>query len=198
MTERLLLVDFDRTLFDTSRFAEAWWRWAANRFEIDIAAELGRMEEYFNYVGQWRSYDFYRHVAELGLGRSADQVLDEARLALADQDFTYPDAKAVFDLKARRDMELVTFGNQRYQSYKISFVPALAGWIKHITEADKADYLRSKFGTAPLTLVDDKDLSTELSANVDFIRLNRRQDKPVVRRGRTTSINSLKFLEQVL
>lgn len=198
MTERLLLVDFDRTLFDTSRFAEAWWRWAAERYRIDIARELGRMEEYFNYVGQWRSYDFYRHVAELSLDQPVDQVLEEARLALAAQDFTYPDAGAVFKLRTQRPIELVTFGNQQYQSYKISFVPALADWTKHITEVDKADYLRVKFGSAPLILVDDKDLTAELSTNVDFIRLNRRQTESVSRQGRTTSISSLKFLEEVL
>ncbi|HET6622664.1 MAG TPA: hypothetical protein VFG56_01890, partial [Candidatus Saccharimonadales bacterium] len=112
MTEELLLVDFDRTLFDTSKFSETWWRWAAEHYDIDIASELGRMEEYFNYVGQWRSYDFYRHIDELKLDVPTDQLLKQARDDLAGHDFTYADAKTVFKLKDQRAMELVTFGNQ--------------------------------------------------------------------------------------
>lgn len=198
MTERLLLVDFDRTLFDTSRFVEAWWRRAAERYHIDIARELGRMEEYFNYVGQWRSYDFYRHVGELGLTVPVEQLLDTVRRDLATQDFTYDDAKYVFQLKEHRDVELVTFGNQPYQTYKISFVPELKAWTKHITEVDKADYLRVKFGDRPLALVDDKDLQAELPANVDFVRLNRSQAEPVVKRGKLVAISGLNHLEEVL
>ncbi|HET7630567.1 MAG TPA: hypothetical protein VFK03_04300 [Candidatus Saccharimonadales bacterium] len=198
MTERLLLVDFDRTLFDTSRFVEAWWRRAAERYRIDIARELGRMEEYFNYVGQWRSYDFYRHVGELDVDIPVERLLEQVRHDLVDQDFTYDDAQVVFQLKSRRDIELVTFGNQPYQTYKISFVPQLADWTKHITEVDKADYLRVKFGDRPLILVDDKDLRAELPDNVNFIRLNRSQTEPVIKRGKTVSISSLNYMEKVL
>ncbi|HET8690178.1 MAG TPA: hypothetical protein VFL81_01975 [Candidatus Saccharimonadales bacterium] len=198
MTDRLLLVDFDRTLFDTSRFAETWWRWAAERYAIDIARELGRMEEYFNYVGQWRSYDFYRHIGELDLEVPVEQMLEQARHDLAGENFTYADARAVFKLKDERRIELVTFGNQRYQAYKISFVSMLDDWVKHITEVDKADYLRAKFGERPLVLVDDKDLHRELAENVEFIRLNRAQDHPVEQADGWVSINSLDRLEEVL
>lgn len=197
-TQPLLLVDFDRTLFDTSRFSTHWWGWLAETYRLDPVREMGRIEEYFNYVGEWRNYDFYRHVADLRLDDSVDVVCAKAHEALKECGFLFPDSKAVEALARERPVEIVTFGNKPYQRYKLSYCPQLSSWRQHIIDSEKGEYIKQQFGARPTILVDDKMLAGTLPASTRFIHLDRGQLDRVVTHDDYISINTLSALKDVL
>lgn len=196
---KLLLVDFDRTLFDTDQFSQAWWQWLAKTYKVDAARELGRFEDFYTYVGEWRNYDFFAHIGDLSLPQPVDEVLAAGRHALRGRDFRYADSSVVDRLHAPRDVELVTFGNAPYQQYKLSFCPMYdEGWVKHIIEEEKGDFIARTYGGRPTILVDDKMLAGSLPVTSEFIHLDRAQDRPVVIHDTYRSINSLNELEALL
>lgn len=197
-SSELLLVDFDRTLFDTGRFVTAWWQWMAAEYDVNPSEEIGRIEEYFNFVGEWRNYDFYRHLHDLELPGTVDEVCARGRAALQGESFLFPDAAAVVGLKNERSIEIVTFGNQPYQSYKLSFCPELEGWSKHIIEVEKGDFIRDYYHERPTILVDDKMLAGTLPRTTRFIHLDRSQEEVLIPHNDYHSIKSLVSLKELL
>lgn len=196
--DKLILVDFDRTLFETSKFLTSWWGWLAKQYNLDTTKEIGRIEEYFNYVGDWRNYNFLQHIEDLRLGEDIETIMARALTDLVDEQFLFADAQAILDLYTRRQVEIITFGNKPYQSYKMSFCSELDGWTRHIVGEEKGDYIARKFGSQPIILIDDKDLASKLPSNVEFIRLERKQEASIVRRDGHVSINSLNYVEELI
>lgn len=188
MDKPLLLVDFDRTLFDTGSFVEALWSAIADQYGVDKERQLARAKQFYEYRGQWYDYDFYRHVStipELPQDMAAFETTMHTRLR--DDVFLFPDAAGLIDAIDA----IVTFGNEPYQRFKLSFCPQLRGLTCHIIQTGKGDFIARQFGHQPTVLVDDKRLETELPPSVQFIHLDRSQREALIAHEAYASVNSL-------
>ena len=115
------LFDFDRTLFDTGRFVEWLWGCLAMTYGIDAAVEKQRAKEFYDYDGEWYDYRFFDHIASLpAIAEPVDDFCQRCR-DNAPEDFLFPDAAGVLG-----DIDgILTFGNEAYQRFKLSFAPRL-------------------------------------------------------------------------
>lgn len=197
MTDRLLLIDFDRTLFDSGRFIAAWWSWLGQRYGLSAEQELSRIDDFYSYVGDWRNYDFMSHLASLQLPTTVEQVMTDGRQALTGQDFLYSDARRLLARVADREVRIVTFGNAAYQRYKLSFCGDLDHLPVDIIEEDKADYVTRRYGDRSVVLIDDK-LLDGLPSSIHFVHLDRSQARPIQHHGGHDSVNGLDQLESLL
>ena len=188
MDKPLLLVDFDRTLSDTSAFIDFLWRSLAELYQVDGVAEQARSKEFYTYSGEWYDYDFFTHLAAISsVPEDVDTVMAAIRSRAEPDRFLYPDAQQLIpDIDA-----IVTFGNEPYQRFKLSFCPALSELQTHIIQSSKAEFISRQYGARPTVLVDDKHLENELPASVQFICIDRKQTEDLVVGPTCTSVNSL-------
>lgn len=189
---RKLLLDLDRTLFDTMTFADTLWSWLEQAYDID-ATERAHMREFFRYVGEMYDYDFFAHMQSLGMDRQdvtlrAQQELDRAA-------FVYPDVDAFMDQTAELDRAILTFGNEPYQSFKLSFCPQLLELPVHITSGLKSQYIRENWPDGNVVLIDDK-LQTDWPAIAKFIQLDRTQDAAIIEHDGYMTANSLTHVKK--
>ena len=166
---RLVLADLDRTLFDTSRFVHDVWALAGREYGIDAEAERLRAPSFYQFYGDWYDYQFFDHLADV-IGDTFDRTVFIAKAqrelsgAYLFDDVT-PDIIDLIDA-------IVTFGNQTYQSFKLSLCPQLDGIERHIILAMKGEYIAQTF-TAPTVLIDDKAIGAEILDPGLFIRIDR-------------------------
>lgn len=165
----LLLVDFDRTLFDTGRFFVDVWQFAASLYDIDAEAERRRAGQFHTMYGDWYDYEFFDHVAAAaGEAFDREAFMAAARRALVGN-YLYDDVTA--EIISLIDV-ILTFGNEPYQSFKLSLCPELAGIEPRITLRRKGEYIRDTF-TGPTVLIDDKMIGGEIRPPARFIRIER-------------------------
>lgn len=191
MPEQLLLLDFDRTLFDTARFVERLWNWLAKHYGIDAEHEKSRVAEFSHHVGDMYSYDFFGHVAALAI--DGQSISRRAHQELADENFLYPDASAALVLSP----QILTFGNEPYQRFKLDFCPELADIKSTIIEEPKELFIARTLPDTPVVLVDDKLLRT-LPPNLRFVHLDRQQTSDIIDHDKYVSIKSLEHLRRML
>lgn len=188
MDKPLLLVDFDRTLFDTGAFVDALWSAIAVLYGVDKDGEIARAKQFYTYQGDWYDYDFFSHIGSIPTVPNDSVVLQNAvHKQLVGWDFLYPDASTLIDSIDA----IVTFGNEPYQRFKLSFCPQLGHIPTHIIQTGKGTFIREQFGLRPAVLVDDKRLEHELPESVQFIHLDRSQKEEIVAHGTYSSVNSL-------
>lgn len=192
-----LLLDFDRTLFNTNKFYEAVWRVLAARYGVDPDVEITRAQDFYTYVDDFHDYDFFAHIDALRIGSKAE-VSTVLKAELMGIDFLYPDAQDALRLKHRYELSILTFGNEPYQRFKLGFCPELQDVPTRITLMRKGDYIRGHNAGQEVTIVDDKQLVGTLPEHVRFIHLDRQQFEPVLHHDTHTSISSLSYLEDAL
>lgn len=190
------MVDFDRTLFDTSRFFDKLWSCIAETYAIDLKIERERAKTFYRYTTEnWYDYDFFTHIGSID-AISDDQVTFTARMhqSLGSIDFLFEDVMSLLPLIDA----VVTFGNVPYQQFKLSFCPTLASLSIHIISEDKAKFIEREFGDQQVILVDDKHLEDDVSNTVRFIHLDRGQRLPIEEHGNYISINSLSSIPELI
>lgn len=169
MPKPLLLMDLDRTLFDTELFIDRVWAYMAGRYGLNSQAEKVRAPEYFDTHGDSYDYRFFDHVrASVGPDFDKEEFIKGAKRELSGL-FLYPDATS--DVLNLIDA-ILTFGNREYQLFKLSLCPELAGIEHHIVLEPKGAYIARTFAAATV-LVDDKDLSGEIKLPAHFVRIDR-------------------------
>lgn len=169
MPRPLVLVDLDRTLFDTSTFFDEIWRLAHDIYGVDATAQKARAEEFFDWYDAGYDYRFFDHLAAAaGATFSKTALEDAARREFSDR-FLYPD---VTDEVIGLIDAIVTFGGWEYQTFKLSLCPQLAHIAHHISLTSKAEYIARTF-SGPALLVDDKQLENEIMAPTRFVRIDR-------------------------
>lgn len=196
----LLALDFDRTLFNTNKFSDAIWRVIEGEFSISADEAKKLSEDFYTHVGKMYNYDFYSHLASLGIHQEVVNIVLHNRLD--GEPFLYDDAAVVIDLGSAIQTEILTFGGIDYQQLKLSFCPELKGIPVTIVQEMKADYLSRHYIDRRVVLVDDKLLIPpdfpKLSTNVEFVYLNRDATKTIVRHPEYIEINSLRAMSRVL
>lgn len=157
MTDKILFLDLDRTLFDTVRFVNVLWQTIGRAYTIDHEKQLATMLGWYKQVGELRYYRFEDHVQQ-ATGQTADQVAVKIRPHLAAHDFLYPDTAEIKNWQARGDytLRILSFGGEWFQKFKISLSPAIADLPADIILQPKNQFIATHFAGARGFLVDDK------------------------------------------
>jgi len=185
-----LLIDLDRTLFDTASFVDSLWSWMAAEYGVDSEKERERgKQQFYNYVGDMYDYDFFAHIQDLGIDK--DDLDKQVRQVLRPS-FEFPDVEEFLERTADADRAILTFGNEPYQSFKLSFCPQLLGLMPvYMTTQSKPGYIESHWPGEPTILIDDKQLAGTLPETTRFIHLDRMQEASIVEREGYLAVNSL-------
>lgn len=181
------LFDFDRTLFDTARFVDWLWEHIALTYHVDGESEKQQATRFYQYEGEWYDYRFFDHLASISAITDPVEVFVERCRHAAPDDFLFADVDEVLD----EIDSILTFGNEPYQRFKLSFAPKLARTPSTIIQSDKASYVTQAYHGQPVVLVDDKRLETNLPPSARFIHLDRTQTEPLIAHETYTSIASL-------
>ena len=156
-----LFLDYDRTLFDTDRFAAALLDLLAQETgktpgSIKESATKAKIDPKFG------GFDLDGLVATLGL--NSRQVYAELDSLLASDDFLIDGAAQFVQtlLDSGYAPEILTFGQKGIQSAKIEvYLDKLTGdrprtdLACHITDEPKTDFIRKQAGSAQGILMDD-------------------------------------------
>lgn len=189
-----VLVDFDRTLFDTSSFVEWLWEALETVYGVDAEAEKERASEFYIYSGDWYDYQFFTHLEAIPVMREVErETFIRTMLSIERPTFLFDDAQAILP----RCDEIITFGNRAYQEFKLSFCPEVSDLPVTIIQESKADYVRHHY-EGPLVLIDDKHLENELPDWVRFVLIDRTQTEPFMKhRDNFMSVKSLEVLTRL-
>ncbi|MBC7512055.1 hypothetical protein H7142_00125 [Candidatus Saccharibacteria bacterium] len=194
MPRPLLLIDLDRTLFDTDKFIVAIWDFAEVYYGISADKERARASNYYDHYGDMYDYKFFDHLqAVAGSGYSRSEFIAAAAAKLSGN-FLYDDATIeVIDLIDA----IVTFGNRDYQTFKLLLCPQLASIERHFLLEPKGQYIRRIFAQ-PTLLVDDKHLDGEIHEPCVFVRIDRTSRIAKSNQGIITSLSQVPALVHTL
>jgi hypothetical protein len=171
----LLVLDFDRTLFDTVRFMEELYKEMERSFKIPAAQWQEEVKQFQRDVATGQCYDLLAHIRAHGL--AADEVLGRLTEAWPLDHFLFPDSLRLLERLRKTDIiertSILTYGEAKTQLFKVSLAPALAGLPVDITETpEKGKHLVFEYGDASGLLIDDKCIEA-LPEHFDFIQLVR-------------------------
>lgn len=171
-----IVLDFDRTLFDTTKFS-LW-------FAAQVAKRSGKSPEtitqeaakaYYVYQGDLYYYDMQAHMGDI-FGNQAEAMLDEIQaLAKTSENFLFDDVRRTLaDLRRYGKVTILTFGEEQYQKFKISLCSELADVPAAIVQSAKGPHLAEQFEpSVRCVFVDDKDEHGSLPEWVEFYHLRR-------------------------
>lgn len=159
---RIVFVDFDRTLFNLDLFIEYIDSFLVTNFEVRPGDYVATISGY--YVGTtsqgMRLYDHQSHIQEL-TGRSWQFVtqLIQEEIEKKGSNFYYHDS---FDfllkgIHEKQDIRILTFGNKDYQGFKMATNPIFAqlGLKVYIVQESKGHFLQTHFPESQGILIDD-------------------------------------------
>ena len=185
---RKLLIDLDRTLFDTTLFVQTLWDWIEQTYGVNAESSRHGMKQYFTYVGEMYNYDFFKHIADLGI--DGNDLTRRAQAELAGL-FIFDDVAEFLGTTRDLDRAILTFGADNYQQFKISLCPELKGLDVYMTQGFKHEYITEHWPDQPTLLIDDRLLEPALPSVTQFVLIDRAQTSHVVEHGNYRSINSL-------
>lgn len=151
MTKPLYILDFDRTLFDTTAFT-ADLRSVLHRSHRVPGDRFDQiMIRYLNPSGQL--YDLAAEAAALA-GITATELQTLAANALAGRDYLFPDATDWLRRHQADQLAIITTGHRNFQTFKLQFAPTLHHLPRLIIPDNKAQYVASQISgqTPPFTL----------------------------------------------
>ena len=188
------MVDLDRTLFDTDRFVDWVWQVIAKEYKIDTEYERQRAELFYSYYEDWYDYQFFDHIASISTIDSSQDEFERRVRSHQRDNFLFTDALETLSLYD----EIITFGNQPYQRFKLSMCPELHAIPATIITEMKANYIKHHY-RAPVVLIDDKNLSDELPDWARFFLVDRTQQQAMIQHSADfTSMSSLRELIRLL
>jgi hypothetical protein len=191
-----IFVDLDRTLLDTNALVMGIWDFLANEYGVDSVAEKAKAKQFFTHIGDLYDYDFFGHLETLGINRT-DQVVHRMIKYLRGLPLLFSDSMASLAMmQTIGEIEILTFGNEPYQKFKLATLPDLDTIPVVIVRNHKGEYL-SRI-SEPCVLIDDKDIADQMPGNVTFILLDRTQSIAVMDHGDYKSIRSLINIIDVL
>lgn len=169
MPKVLVLSDLDRTLFDTGKFFDEIWEFAADMYGINADFERSRASEFYKMYGTSYDYHFFDHI-RYAVGDEYDQKkFTEAAAHRLSGRYLYPD---VTDTVIESLDAILTFGGSEYQLFKILLCPTITHLKTHITLLPKGTYIANTFAK-PSVLIDDKPIGSEIVPPAQFILMDR-------------------------
>jgi len=140
MSKRLYLLDFDRTLFDTTKFQEVIGRILSpedpQAFHRDIPKYSDERTGYYSVMKQ----------AQTMTGLSRDQTLALFAKHIPDEEYCYTDVpRWIKDHKKPGvALAIITVGGPDYQGLKFEHAPCLNGIPKHLIKDSKSGLLAAE------------------------------------------------------
>jgi hypothetical protein len=171
MKERLIILDFDNTIFDSRQFYRDMSMVLQREFGIDAQEFTQEQPQYL--LAEDHSYDFFHHIKARGLKRAEVSLV--LRKQLGGGDYLYPDVIPFLETHHDEHTEVVilTVGVEDWQRFKLSFCPSLAHLVHHIISVHKGTHLAKH-----LKLNDDGRLGLDIIAPGLFWQILLMDDKP--------------------
>lgn len=162
-----IYLDLDRTLFATAGASELLWAELARHYALEPMTEIERQRQFYviDQTGNYY-YDFAAHLQDCGIDPDEAATLLTAS-PLADGRLLMAGAAQLIERlrMAGYSLEILTFGDVYYQRLKAALCPVLRDIPINSTLQPKAMFLADK---GDCVLVDDKNIASELPANVRF------------------------------
>jgi hypothetical protein len=161
MSEPLVIIDLDRTLFETDRFFDDFCRCLEEHFHVDVGKIQAEYRDFYEHgENDLRHYDFFRHLATIGLKASDNEVEERLIEALSSNGYLYDDAEPFLDFLKPHNLEvlILTYGEERFQRLKYRCVPALGGYAFTSTLRPKPEYIANNFVGRVGVIVDDQSI----------------------------------------
>lgn len=174
----LLLLDFDRTLFDTDSF---WQDFAKCLSEVSGLSSQEIFNQYQGYAHAYKKSDnVLRYV---GYDNFIDkyqinhqEIIDLVNKNIRGDRYIYADANelllTLLNNSSKLDFAILSYGQERFQSLKISSCDSLKGVISYITHIPKADFIRHYLADRQGYLIDDK-IGQNLATGWTEVNINR-------------------------
>lgn len=195
--DKKVFVDLDRTLFDTDIFVASLWLILQKKYGVDAEAEKKRAPKFYTYDGDLYDYHFFDHLKQLNIGND-EAITLEMTLQLRNQFLLFNDVEEGLKvLDELGEFTILTFGNERYQKFKLSCVPELTRYPVVTVQQHKKHFFSHQY-TDPSILIDDKDLGGSLPEQVEFYRIDRMQPLPVMDHKGYKSIRRLQNIKEAL
>ncbi len=175
-----IVLDFDRTLFDTKAFNEWLAEEIAVRSGKSRAEVLAQAEEtFYIYNGDLYYYDIPAQLAAIFGDEAEKQLAAIKKKALTHQSFIFSDVQRLLGkLQERGKLTILTYGNEAAQRFKLSLCPQLADIPVVIVQTPKGSHLATNFNSRErCVFVDDKDQHGDLPEWVEFYHLRRDLEK---------------------
>ena len=170
--EPALLLDLDRTLFDTDRYTNALLQAIAPQLGMTAATLTAEVptEYVVSPLGGGSYYDMTRHLSRHGLAFSD---IEQCAMGLPD-DFLFPDAiRLLRALSASsRDAQVLTHGEQKTQELKLVVCQPLGSLAAHVTLTPKGVFIAEHWPETKGMIIDDKDIA-DLPEGWMGVRINR-------------------------
>jgi phosphoglycolate phosphatase-like HAD superfamily hydrolase len=197
MKPRILLLDLDRTLFDTARFMPAMWQAIAAQYSLNYEHQMALVPHFYRAMGDYRYYDLKVHLQDLGM--DAEEVIDKVTPVLQKQDFIFPDVSELKEWQKRPDYEIrvLTFGPEWVQSFKLRFAPEIAQLPLDMILEPKNEFIARTYPRQGGLLVDDK-RNPQLPPSFKEVWLNRDHTMQNAQESGMICINSLNQVKDLL
>jgi len=151
--------DLDYMLLDTDKFFyDGVLPVLSEAFGLRAGVFRNQMNQFRRKFGPANDYDFFGHVAMLGL--SPDEVEGVLTDKVKGDHLLRPGAKQLLEIqRANGSTEaIVTLGETRYQHFKVGSVPALEGIPVHAIREPKGPYMARMFPDEEGYHVDDQEI----------------------------------------
>lgn len=155
--KKLVLIDFDFTLFKSFDFWQDFSVALAQASGKDLATYSNGYEEFVRGEGRLRLVDYDLILEHAGV--TLEQVSEHFARISANKDYLYEDARQLLtELRNMPDyeVEILTFGEERFQRFKLKLVPEVAGYRHNIIQKLKTNFIAETFLGRQGVLIDDK------------------------------------------
>jgi hypothetical protein len=171
-------LDLDRTMFDTDAYVMHCATCLINHLGVDSIEFISETKKHSIIVDE-KTYHYlmFGHCKHYGLNpvMAAEFLIDNIEPNM----FIYPDILEFFaSFNAKHKLEIVTFGSDQEQQFKIDVSPVLDGITAHISMRPKSEVLAEISKGLRAVIIDDK-LIPNLPKNVDQIHITRGVTKSI-------------------
>jgi hypothetical protein len=145
----LYLIDFDRTIFDTSAFSHELLASLVTQFDIDPADFRRQMPRYV--LPQEVGYDFFAHATAI-TGQDAATITRLLTPHLSRADYAYPDVAGWVERHHQDTIAIITVGTPAYQELKFQYTPVITPLRKYVVGENKGKLIHDVLTGAPSAL----------------------------------------------
>lgn len=170
MSQPIVYLDLDRTLFQTAKMDDVW-RYLARRYADQVPSDAWRYQQEFSVTaGDLYYYDMSAQLRSLEFD-PAEIYHEILRSPLSDGRFEFAGCQSLIAyLQSCADVQIITYGPTDIQNFKAALCPSLTGVTISTTLAPKQEFFASQATQG--WVIDDKAIWQQLPAGVHFIQVS--------------------------